>query len=585
MENILRGSYTKAGDTFRVNITLQKANTGEHIGSERAEGKGEESFFSMVDELTPKIKANFNLTTEEIADDVDRDIGTITTSSPEAYKYFSEGYEHNLKADFSLSIPFMKRAVAIDPEFASAYMWMAWDYRNLGYASEYNKYIQKAYELSDRLPERERFQIEGSYYFKSEETYDKAIETYEKLLELYPDGWVGNQILGLIYNNLEEWDKAIERFEVNVENKVEAFYSHYSQAMAYMAKALYDRARKVCENYINNFSDHFEIRFNLAANYLCQGKYDLALDEADKAFSLDPINHYNIWLKGFIYHCKGDLIRAEKEYQKPLETEDEMAKVFVEEGLGALHLLQGKFERSREHIKQAIEWAENLGDMDYQSWFHSYSAYIYTKSENYQKAIEECDKARGAVEAGALNYQRLALHYKGLAYLEMDLMDEALKTADELRELIDKGLNKKAMRYYYHLMGKIELERNNFSKAIEYIKEALSLLPSQFQWDFFIVFGHAIFIDSLALAYYRAEDFDKAREEYEKITSLTTGRLFFGDIYAKSFYMLGKIFEKQGKKSKAIEHYERFLDLWKDADPGIAEVEDAKKRLASLQSK
>jgi tetratricopeptide (TPR) repeat protein len=136
------------------------------------------------------------------------------------------------------------------------------------------------------------------------------------------------------------------------------------------------------------------------------------------------------------------------------------------------------------------------------------------------------------------------------------------------------------MRYYYHLQGKIELKRENYSGAIELFKKAMSLLsfqsyPSQ---------GQALFIDSLALAYYKAGDIDNAQEEYEKITALTTGRLHYGDIYAKSFYMLGKIYEQQGDKAKAIEHYERFLDLWKDADPGIAEIEDAKKRLAGLKS-
>ena len=58
--------------------------------------------------------------------------------------------------------------------------------------------------------------------------------------------------------------------------------------------------------------------------------------------------------------------------------------------------------------------------------------------------------------------------------------------------------------------------------------------------------------------------------------------MFSGDIYAQSFYMLGKIYEQQGDTAKAIEHYEKFLDLWKDTDPGIAEVEDAKVRLAGL---
>lgn len=62
------------------------------------------------------------------------------------------------------------------------------------------------------------------------------------------------------------------------------------------------------------------------------------------------------------------------------------------------------------------------------------------------------------------------------------------------------------------------------------------------------------------------------------------GRLHSGSIYAKSFYMLGKICEQQGSTAKAIENYEKFLDFWKDADPGLAEVEDAQKRLVALKS-
>jgi len=88
----------------------------------------------------------------------------------------------------------------------------------------------------------------------------------------------------------------------------------------------------------------------------------------------------------------------------------------------------------------------------------------------------------------------------------------------------------------------------------------------------------------LALAYYESGDLDNAQEEYERITALTTGRLYYGDIYAKSFYMLGKIYEQQGDTSKAIDHYEKFLDLWKDADPGIAAVDNARRRLAGLKN-
>lgn len=130
--------------------------------------------------------------------------------------------------------------------------------------------------------------------------------------------------------------------------------------------------------------------------------------------------------------------------------------------------------------------------------------------------------------------------------------------------------------------GMIELELSHFLEAVSHFEQCLTLLPFQSQIDMDYGLSHAPFFASAALTYLRAEDFDEAQKICEQITSLTTGGFFFGDIYAKSFYMLGKIHEQQGNTVKSIEHYEKFLDLWKDADPGIAEVEDARSRLAEL---
>ena len=77
---------------------------------------------------------------------------------------------------------------------------------------------------------------------------------------------------------------------------------------------------------------------------------------------------------------------------------------------------------------------------------------------------------------------------------------------------------------------------------------------------------------------------EEAQKKYENILTLTTGRLAWGDLYVKSYYQLGKIHEEQGNKTKAIEHYEKFLILWKDADPDLPEIDYAKKRLAGLKS-
>jgi serine/threonine protein kinase/Tfp pilus assembly protein PilF len=577
--HILQGILTRAGENFRINTTVQESGTMEIIGSDMVEGKGEESFHTMVDDLTRRIKANFKLTSEEIASDIDREVGEITTSSPEAYRYYSEARKYHLGLDYREAIKLYEKAVAIDPEFAMAYRAMAAAYSNLGYQLKEKENIQKAMDLSDRVSERERYQIQGNFYYQSEKTYDKAIEAFEKLLELYPDDGWANSYLGLIYSDLEEFDKAIKRFEVAAQIQKDILNCG-NLAGGYEVMGLYDNAKKVYENYIENVKDSAQAHGGLAYTYIFQGKYELALEEADKAFLLDPSHQRNFYLKGDIYYLRGDFLGAEKEYLKILETGDKSTHTGPRIRLAAIYISQGRFEKAKDQLKQAISLAEELGAALGKSNFQSFMSYVYLKTGNPEKALELIEGPLKVYrELESLWNLRFFLTWKGIAYLEVGSIDEAQKVAVELKDLIQEGMNKKAMRYYNLLEGMIELKRENFSKAIENCKKAIALLPYQsLTWD-----EHAFFIDPLALAYYKAGELEKARAEYERITKLTTGRTGYGDIYARSFYMLGKIHEQQGQKDKATEYYEKFLGLWKDADPGIHEVDDAGKRLAALK--
>ncbi|MDH4271601.1 MAG: tetratricopeptide repeat-containing serine/threonine-protein kinase, partial [Candidatus Aminicenantes bacterium] len=247
VNHILQGAYARAGDEFRINVMLQEAPSGELIASESVAGKGEEGIFSMVDELTRKIKANFKLSEQQIAADIDREIGKITTSSPEAYKYYAEGRIFFNSGDYRRSIQLMEKAVEIDPGFAMAYRSMALGYYNLGLFSERKKYMEKALGLADRLSDAERYQIQGTFYADSEETYRQAIGAFSKLIALYPENTLANHNLALIHYHLEEWDQAIEGYEACVRNKTEFVPSYAQLAGSYRAKGLYDKARQVLE--------------------------------------------------------------------------------------------------------------------------------------------------------------------------------------------------------------------------------------------------------------------------------------------------------------------------------------------------
>ena len=580
VNHILTGAYAKAGDQFRINVILQDAGTLEHIDSESISGTGEHSIFSMVDELTRRIKSNFQLSPEQLATDIDKDIGVVTTSSPEAYKYYVEGIRYDIKGDYKKVIEYMEKAVEIDPEFASAYMAMSWSYGNLGFRAEEKIMLQKALELSERLTDRERYNIEGQYYMvQSEKTWDKALEAFEKLMELYPDDITGNNALAVLHGYFGDRDKAIEHYKVCIDNKTEDVVIYTNLAGTYRTDGLFDKAIEVLEGYINNIQDSDFIRRNLALTYRHQGKYDLALAETDKALSFNPDSWQNIRLKGDIYLYRGDLEKVEQEYKKLADRKETFYHTWGIVRLYDLYLLQGKFKDSKEKIHEAIRLSEKLGQITLVMFWHRILSHAELRQGNLDRAMEELQEVlEDAIKQENYDTQRISLRDMGLVYLETGSIEKAENTAERLKELAEQAPNKERMSDYYYLMGMIELKKENYSDAIESIKKGLSLLTATSGLNL-------LYDDSLGLAYYRAGDLENAKKAYENISLSTTGRNGFGDVYAKSFCMLGKIYEEMGWKGKAIENYEKFLEIWKNADPGLPEVTDAKTRLSSLTSR
>jgi tetratricopeptide (TPR) repeat protein/TolB-like protein len=569
--HILTGSYTKAGDTFRINVSLQEAHTGEHIDSLSTEGKGEESIFPMVDELTIWTKTSLKLSAEQVTSDLDMEIGDVTTKSPEAYQFYIEGRKLHNKGEWQQSIEFMKKAIALDPGFAMAYRSMAVAFGQLGRHDERENYMQKALELSDRLTESEKLLIQGGFYSR-ESAHDKAIEAYEKLLTLNPENTVANNNLGLLYAGIEEWDKSIECFEAAIKAETSFHGAYTNLAIPYMAKGEYDKAKKALEDSISRFPDDVGGHWGLAILYAFQGQFDLALNEVDKAAAINPT-----YTKARFYHMKGDFTKAEEGYKKWFDHVSQSTHLLASTQLESLYLTQGRFEEAISQILQGIDLAEKLGSSNRDRYRKL--AYHYLRSGKIE-ALEAFEKAWTLGEKDPQTRHKIYdLGLKGWIYIEMGKLDEAQNAAEEIKELVATSLFKKEIRNYHFLMGMIKLKKESYSDAVEYFKNAVSLLHHPNSW----ASDHAVYMYYLALAYYKSGDLEKARDVFEGIVEFTFVSTSYGDLYAQSFYMLGKIYEQQGNTAKAIEHYERFLDLWKGADPGIAEVEDARERVAGLK--
>jgi serine/threonine protein kinase/Tfp pilus assembly protein PilF len=576
---ILRGNFSKAGDVFRINTILQTADASEPIGSETVEGTGEQSIFRMVDDLTRRIRSSFQFTNTELQSDLDLPVDMITTRSPEAYKYYSEGRKYHDAGEFEKSIEFMENAVALDPEFAMAYRSLSVAYENMGYRVESKKYGEKALEFSDRVSDRERYRIQAYYFSLSEATYREAITAYNQLLDVYPDDEFGIN-LGVIYIETEQLDKAKAFFQHCIDIGDKKFYAYFQMSIILNAEGRYDQAQKILETYVSQIEDHGLIRLVMAINHVITGRWDAALSAIDKGYALMPA-YFFVNLRGNIYLRLERNHQADSTFRSNLQSDDLMTKVSGWLHLASLALTEGRFQDSMHDFGEGIKMIEAAGEDDTHFSLYLLRIYVLLRLGETEQAIKECDLDMARSEkSGAITRRINVLLLKGIAHLKENDLKSAKDTHLQMKQLIDGFINSKKIRDYYILGGMIDVQENNYKDGIDNFLKAVQLLPFQS----FIYDEHGLFYYHLALAYYHSGDFDKARNMFEKITTLTSGIWYYGDLYAKSFYMLGRIYDEQDAIEDARSYYNKFLEIWKNADKNQPEFVDAKKRLARLVS-
>jgi eukaryotic-like serine/threonine-protein kinase len=185
VNTVLLGSFVKSGATIRINAKLQDAASGRILDVERAEASGDANLFPAVDELTRRIRAKLSRASRRGAPDAD--VKDLTTANVDAYKNYLEAVQLIEQHKDGAAAPLLEKAVAADPRFAAALEKLATLEQDRGDSKKADGYEQRAFQLRDRLPRRERAYVEGLYYSERAATVPKAVEAFRKTLDAYPD--------------------------------------------------------------------------------------------------------------------------------------------------------------------------------------------------------------------------------------------------------------------------------------------------------------------------------------------------------------------------------------------------------------
>src|SRR5262249_49791089 len=211
LKAMLVGSIAALGSHYVIALEAVNAHTGDVLAREQVEAKSKEQVLSVLGKTATRLRERLGEALSTIQK-FDAPAEQVTTSSLEALKAWSTGRELNSRARDAEAIPFLKRAVELDPRFAAAYSDLAISSDNIGEIESAREYAAKAFALRELTSEREKFTITANYYFRGGDL-EKGIETLELLTQTYPRDVAARNNLGVQSGVLGRYEKAVEEFQ------------------------------------------------------------------------------------------------------------------------------------------------------------------------------------------------------------------------------------------------------------------------------------------------------------------------------------------------------------------------------------
>jgi len=535
-EAYIAGSIATLGNEYVLGLKAVNCQSGDTLAQKQVTANGKEKVLNAVGEAAAKLRSELgeSLPTVQKFDVPLEQATTPSLEALQAYTFASNSMTVN--ADPAATLPSLQRAIRLDPTFAMAYAMLGTGYYNLGETELAAANTRKAYELSERVSEREKFAIDARYHFFVSCDLEKARQANELWAQTYPRDSTPHAALGNISWNLGQYEKALAAFRealrINANSVIQG-----NVVRAYLSLNRLQEAHTTIEEAQAK---------NLDSTYLHFLRYDLAFlkqDEAEMAGQVASTVGKPGW---------EDMLLA---------SEADTAAY------------SGRLEKAREFSRQAIASAERRDQKE--------TAAIYQADAALREAIfgNMAEARHTGAEALAVSNGRDVQYAAALTLALAGDAARAQALADDLAKRFPEDTIVQ-FNYLSTIRAQLALSRNDSAKAIQVLQSAS---PYELGAP-----GAVFNFVSLLPVYVRGEAYlagrqgSEAAAEFERILRWP-GVMVFEPIGALAHLRLARAHAMAGDTAEAKAAYQDFLTLWKDTDPDLPLYKQAKAEYAKLQ--
>jgi eukaryotic-like serine/threonine-protein kinase len=525
---VIGGSISNLGSQYIVGLDAVACSTGDNLAKEQAEASSKEGVLKALSTAATALRSRLG---ESLASVQKFDVPVeATTPSLEALKAYSMAITTSRTKGDSEAIPFMKRAIELDPNFAIAYEGLAIEYGNLGQATLAAENGKKAYELRDRVSERERYRITAYYFNDVLGELEQGTEAYELWAKSYPRDAVPLGNLAVDYSVLGQYDKAIAAAEAT-----------------------------------KQFSPTIVTYGNLASWYLAEGRLkearDILAEAQQKGFD-GLVLRSNVYSLAFL---AGDNAGMEKQLAwaagRPGE-EDQMLNNEAD-----TQAYYGRMEKARDFSRRAVDSAVRADSKETAGVWLTFQGLREAEVGNNSEAQQAVAKGLG-ISPGR--------YVKILAALALARSGGAAKVKPTLEAAEKAESTNTFLKVYWFpiIEASIDMNESAPDKAILALEPAL---PYELGGNIGWIYPAYI----RGQAYLAQKNGRAAAVEFQKLID-RPGLVQNGILGPLAHLQIGRAYALSGDSAKARGAYQDFFALWKDADADLPILKQAKAEYAKL---